>query len=97
MPPAAAARQLALENLMLSVPSALAGLALGAVLAELLVPAITLTTAATVPVPPVLIEFSWPLTIVLAIVVVVVPVLAAAVAIARRPDPAAALRTTEAA
>jgi FtsX-like permease family len=95
VPPGAAARQLCLENLMLSVPSALAGLALGAVLAQLLVPAITLTTSATVPVPPVLIEFSWPLTVGLAVAVVVIPVLTAAVAMARRPDPAAALRTAE--
>jgi len=97
VPPGAAARQLCLENLMLSVPSALAGLALGAILAELLVPAITLTTAAAAPVPPVLIEFSWPLAAALAVAVVAVPVLAAAVVMARRPDPAAALRTAEAA
>jgi hypothetical protein len=69
---------------------------LGAVLAELLVPAITLTTTATIPVPPVLIEFSWPLTVALAAVVAIAPVLAAAVTLARRPDPAAALRTAEA-
>jgi hypothetical protein len=35
---------------MLSLPSAVAGLILGVVLAELLVPAITLTSAATAPV-----------------------------------------------
>ena len=40
--PRAAAGQLGLEKLMLSLPSALAGLVLGVVLAELLVPAITL-------------------------------------------------------
>ncbi|HEY0719452.1 MAG TPA: FtsX-like permease family protein, partial [Streptosporangiaceae bacterium] len=95
VPPGAAARQLGLENLMLSVPSALAGLVLGALLAELLVPAITLTTAAATPVPPVLIDFSWPLTAALAAAVAAVPVLAAGVAMARRPDPAAALRTSE--
>ena len=95
--PAAAARQLCLEKLMLSVPAALAGLALGAVLAELLVPAITLTTSATAPVPPVLIEFGWPQTVALAVAVAVVPVLAAGLAMARRPDPAAALRAAEAA
>ena len=97
VPPAAAAGQLCLEKLMLSVPSALAGLALGAVLAELLVPAITLTTSATAPVPPVLIEFGWPQTLALAVAVAVVPVLAAGLAMARRPDPAAALRAAEAA
>ena len=52
--PRAAAGQLCLEKLMLSLPSALAGLVLGVVLAELLVPAITLTSSATAPVPPVL-------------------------------------------
>jgi predicted lysophospholipase L1 biosynthesis ABC-type transport system permease subunit len=97
VPPGAAARQLGLEKLMLSVPSALAGLALGAVLAELLVPAITLTTSATAPVPPVIVQFGWPQTIALAVAVAVIPALAAAIAMARRPDAAAALRAAEAA
>jgi ABC-type antimicrobial peptide transport system permease subunit len=93
----AAARQLGLEKLMLSLPSALAGLALGVVLAELLVPAITLTTSATTPVPPVLIQFAWAQTLALALAVAVLPVLAASLTIARRPDPAAELRAAEAA
>ena len=93
----AAARQLGLEKLMLSLPSALAGLALGVVLAELLVPAITLTTSATKPVPPVLIQFAWAQTLALALAVAVLPVLAASLTIARRPDPAAELRAAEAA
>ena len=93
----AAARQLGLEKLMLSLPSALAGLALGVVLAELLVPAITLTTSATRPVPPVLIQFAWAQTLALALAVAVLPVLAASLTIARRPDPAAELRAAEAA
>jgi hypothetical protein len=97
VPPGAAAGQLGLEKLLLSVPSALAGLALGAVLAELLVPALTLTTSAAHPVPPVLIHFGWPQTLGLAACVAVVPVLAAVLAMARRPDPAAALRAAEAA
>lgn len=82
---------------MLSLPAAAAGLVLGIVLAELLVPAITLTSSATTPVPPVLIEFSWPQTLALALAVAVLPVLAAALTIARRPDAAAALRAAEAA
>jgi len=94
--PRAAAGQLCLEKLMLSVPSALAGLVLGVVLAELLVPAITLTTAATRPVPPVLIQFGWSQTLPLALAVAVLPVLAAALTIARRPDAAAELRAAEA-
>ena len=94
--PRAAAGQLCLEKLMLSVPSALAGLVLGVVLAELLVPAITLTSSATTPVPPVLIQFGWYQTIALALAVAVLPVLAAALTIVRRPDAAAELRAAEA-
>ncbi len=95
--PRAAAAQLCLEKLMLSLPSALAGLVLGVVLAELLVPAITLTSSATAPVPPVLIQFSWAQTLPLALAVAVLPVLAAALTIARRPDAAAELRASESA
>jgi hypothetical protein len=89
--------ELCLEKLMLSVPSALAGLVLGVVLAELLVPAITLSAAATLPVPPVLIQFGWPQMLLLALAVAVLPVLAAALTLARRPDAAAELRAAEAA
>ena len=96
VPPRAAAGQLCLEKLLLSLPSAVAGLVLGVALAELLVPAITLTSSATAPVPPVLIEFGWAQTLVLALAVAVLPVLAAALTIARRPDAAAALRAAEA-
>jgi FtsX-like permease family len=97
VPPRSAAGQLCLEKLMLSLPSAVAGLILGVVLAELLVPAITLTSSASTPVPPVLIQFGWAQTLPLALAVAVLPVLAAALTIARRPDAAAALRAAEAA
>jgi len=97
VPPRVAAGQLCLEKLMLSLPSAVAGLVLGGVLAELLVPAITLSPSATVPVPPVLIQFGWSQILALALAVAVVPVLAAALTITRRPDAAAALRAAEAA
>jgi FtsX-like permease family protein len=95
--PRAAASQLCLEKLMLSLPSAAAGLALGALLAELLVPAITLSATATTPQPPVLIEFGWLPTLGTAILLAVVPVLAAALVLLRRPDAAADLRAAEAA
>jgi ABC-type antimicrobial peptide transport system permease subunit len=97
VPPRAAAGQLCLEKLMLSLPSALAGLILGVVLAELLVPAITLSPTATAPVPPVLIQFGWAQTLPLALAIAVLPVLAAGLTIARRPDAAAELRAAEAA
>jgi FtsX-like permease family len=96
VPPRAAAGQLCLEKLMLSLPSALAGLVLGVILAELLVPAITLTASATTPVPPVLIQFPWAQTLLLALAVAVLPVLAASLTVARRPDAAAELRAAEA-
>ena len=95
--PRAAAGQLCLEKLMLSLPAAVAGLVLGVVLAELLVPAITLTSSATTPVPPVLIQLGWAQTLPLALAVAVLPVLAAALTVARRPDAAATLRAAEAA
>ena len=95
--PRAAAGQLCLEKLMLSLPSALAGLILGVVLAELLVPAITLTSSATTPVPPVQIQFGWAQTLTLALAVAVLPVLAAGLTVARRPDAAAELRASESA
>ena len=95
--PSGAARQLCLERLMLGLPAALAGLALGAVIAELLIPAVTLTATASSPVPPVTIQFDWAQTLPLALAVATLPVLVAAAVIARRPDPAAELRTAEAA
>ena len=95
--PGGAARQLCLERLMLGLPSALAGLVLGAVIAELLVPAVTLTVTASPPVPSVLIQFASAQALPLALAVAALPVLVAAAVIARRPDPAAELRTAEAA
>jgi hypothetical protein len=94
--PRAATGQLCLEKLMLSVPSAAVGLALGAALAELLVPAVTLTSSGTAPVPPVLIEIGWSRALLLALAVAVLPVLAAAARLAWRPDAAAGLRAAEA-
>ena len=95
--PRAAAGQLCLEKFMLSLPSAVAGLALGAFLSELLVPAITLSPSATTPQPPVLIEFGWGPTLAAALALAILPVLAAALVMVRRPDPAASLRAAEAA
>jgi hypothetical protein len=74
---------------------AAAGLVLGVILAELLVPVITLFSSAAEPVPPVLIQFGWPQTLPLA--VAALPVLAVALTVARRPDAAAAPRAAGAA
>ena len=95
--PGAAARQLALEKLLLSVPAAALGLVLGAVVARLLVPAVTLTAAATEPVPPPLTMLDLGQTVPLALAIAVLPAIAAALAMTRRPDPAAELRAAESA
>jgi hypothetical protein len=90
-----AAVQLFLEKLLLSVPAAALGLILGTVVANLLVPAVTLSPTAQIPVPPPVTLFDLPQTIPLAVAVAVLPALAAALVIFRRPDPAAELRAAE--
>jgi FtsX-like permease family len=90
-----AAAQLFLEKLLLSVPAAALGLVLGTVVANLLVPAVTLSPTAQIPVPPPVTLFDLPQTIPLAVAVAVIPALAAALIIFRRPDPAAELRAAE--
>ena len=91
-----AAGQLVLEKLLLSLPAAALGLLLGTAVAWLLVPAVTLTAAATQPVPPPLAMFDLAQTIPLALAIAVLPTVAAALATMRRPDPAAELRAAEA-
>jgi ABC-type antimicrobial peptide transport system permease subunit len=89
---AAQAGQLCLEQCALSVPAAAAGLLAGIGLAQLLVPAITLTTDAAQPVPPALAVVPLGPAVALALVVAAGPVAAAALSVLRRPDPAAQLR-----
>jgi len=91
----AQARGLCLEQAMLTVPAALVGLAVGAGLAHLLVPAMTLTAAAATPVPAVLVQTPLGWAALLTLAVAVTPVAVAAAAVARRPDPAAQLRAAE--
>ena len=92
----AQAGQLCLEQLMLSVPAAAAGTLLGAGLAWLVVPSVTLTASAGRPQPPVLVQIPVGWAALLAAVVAALPVLAAAASILRRPDPAVELRAAEA-
>jgi hypothetical protein len=90
------AGQLCLEQLMLSVPAAVAGLLAGAGLAHVLVPAVTLTSTGSRPVPPALVIYPLGWAVALAVVVAAIPVVVAAVSVARRPDPAAELRAAQA-
>jgi hypothetical protein len=89
------AGQLSLEQLMLSVPGAVAGAVIGAALAYLLVPAVTLTPGGNTPFPPVRVVIPLGWTALLALGIAAVPVVVAAVAGAYRPDPAAGLRAGE--
>jgi hypothetical protein len=88
------ARQLCLEQVLLAAPAAAVGLLAGAAIAQLLVPAVTLTAAATRPTPPALVYLPMGRALALAAVVALIPVLAAAVTVLSRPDPAAELRAT---
>ena len=88
----AQAAQLCLEQFALSVPAATVGLLAGIGLARLVVPAITLSTGATDPVPSALAVLPLGQAITLALVTAALPVVAAALTVARRPDPAAQLR-----
>jgi hypothetical protein len=88
----AQARQLCLEQLLLALPAAVAGLLIGTLVAHLLVPAVTITDQATTPVPPPLVYVPAGWALALATLVAVTPVLVAAVTIVRTPDPAAELR-----
>ena len=88
----AQAGQLCLEQCALSLPAAAAGLLAGIGLAELMVPAITLTADAAAPVPWALVILPLGLAVALALVTAAVPVAAAALSVLRRPDPAAQLR-----
>jgi FtsX-like permease family len=86
------AAQLCLEQCALSIPAAAAGLLAGIGLAQLLVPAITLTTDAAEPVPWALAIVPLGPAVVLALIAAAGPAAAAAASVLRRPDPAAQLR-----
>ena len=88
----AQAGQLCLEQFALSVPAAAAGLLAGIGLAQLIVPAITLTADAAAPVPSALVVVPLGPAVALALVTAAVPAAAAALSVLRRPDPAAQLR-----
>ena len=97
VPSGAQARLFCLEEIMISGPAALVGLGLGIGLAHLLIPAITLTATAGLPIPSVLVRVPVAWVALIAIAVPAIPVVAAAIATLQQPDPAAELRTAEAA
>ena len=97
VPAGAQARLFCLEEILISGPAAAVGLALGIGLAHLLIPAVTLTATAGLPVPPVLVRLPLSWVVLIAVAVPAVPTAAAVVSTFRQPDPAAELRAAEAA
>src|SRR5215472_7465471 len=95
VPTAAQVRQLCAEELVLSVPAAIAGLLAGALLARVLLSAVVLTPGGTSPVPPVLPEIPLGWAVIFAAVICVLPAIAALMAGIRRDDTAAQLRGAE--
>jgi ABC-type antimicrobial peptide transport system permease subunit len=77
-------RVVCLEQALLAIPGAAAGLALGGLLAWLVVPAVTLTSAGAHPVPPVAVQVPWAGPAVLAAVLAAVDVLIVGLAVGRR-------------
>jgi hypothetical protein len=96
VPAATQARLFCVEEALVSLPAAAVGLAIGVILAHLVVPALTVTATGGVPPLPVIVTLPALWISVIAVGLPAVPVLAAAVAAVRRPDPAAELRAAEA-
>ncbi len=88
-------RLLCLEQAMLSVPAAAGGLALGLLLARLIVPAVTLTSGASHPIPSVLVEVPMVPVLLIAAAVAITPVAAAGISILRGTATVARLRAEE--
>jgi hypothetical protein len=85
-------RLLCLEQALLSVPAAAAGLVLGVLLAQLVVPAVTLSSAGARPDPPVLVLVPLAVPAVVALVIAAAPVLIAAFGAGSRAGLTASVR-----
>jgi ABC-type antimicrobial peptide transport system permease subunit len=96
VPVASQTRQLCAEELLLSVPAAIAGLLAGIGLSHLLVSVLVLTPGGAAPVPPVTVVVPLGWAALAATVICALPPLVALAAGARRSDAAAALRGAEA-
>jgi ABC-type lipoprotein release transport system permease subunit len=88
-------RLLCLEQALLSVPAAAGGLVLGLFLTRLIVPAVTLTSGASQPVPSVLVEVPMLPVLLVAVAVAAFPVVAAGISILRGTATVARLRAEE--
>jgi hypothetical protein len=91
MPHRQLTRMLRTEQALLAVPSAAAGLALGVVLAHLIVPALTLTPTGGASPVPVIVEVPWPVAVAMAAIIAAFPVIVAPLT-GRASDTVAVLR-----
>lgn len=92
MPPRQIARLLGLEQGLTAVAPSAIGLLFGALLSELVIPAVTLTPQAGKPIPPVSVQVPWLVAAVVAVALAVLPTLAITVAVPRRDSGAARIR-----
>jgi FtsX-like permease family len=86
---------LCLEQAMLAVPAAAAGLLLGFLLSRLIIPAVSLTAQATRPIPPVSVQVPWAAAAGVAVLIAALPAAATALGALRRGGTAARLRAEE--
>lgn len=96
MPPRQVARLLGLEQGLTAVAPSAIGLLFGAVLSELIIPAVTLTPQASKPIPPVAVHVPWLLAAVIAVAMAIVPTIAITFAVPRRGSGAARVRIEDA-
>ncbi|HWG26982.1 FtsX-like permease family protein [Actinospica sp.] len=83
---------LCLEQALLVVPGALAGVALGLLLGRVVIPVATLTADAAKPQPPVTVLTPWPQVVIGVAALLAAPLVTAAIAGSRRRETAAVLR-----
>src|SRR5690348_13114627 len=80
MPPGQLRRMLCTEQVLMAVPSAVTGLLLGALLAHLIVPSLTITPTGGIPALPVQVQIPWAIAVIIAAVIAAFPVLIAPLA-----------------
>ncbi len=95
MPPRQVARLLGLEQGLTAIAPSAIGLLFGAILSELIIPAVTLTPGAARPIPPVVVQVPWLLAALVALGMAVLPTLAITLALPRRGSGAARIRIEE--
>jgi hypothetical protein len=95
MPPRQVARLLGLEQGLTAIAPSAIGLLFGAVLSELIIPAVSLTPQAARPVPPVAVQVPWLLAAAIAVVMAILPTLAITIWRPGRRSGAARIRLEE--